>query len=202
MISLISKCWKTKKVAVIISVGVCLIAFLSFGIAGLRKTNEASSLDYYNREHEKCIQKQGSTTTLDLCSVYRQLITDTPFETQRYRNFGIYLLLIYFSGLFLYSTIRKKLYFLIGLALVVGFVLGVLWIKRSIWTGFYYSDIDRIDDQRTWIVSPPVYSVDECRNWVEAVHKEGDNYDYSCGQGCRFTTRLIGETMICRTDSR
>lgn len=91
--------------------------------------------------------------------------------------------------------------FLIGAAFILGLVLGQQWLKRDIWTGFYYPDKEKIEDQRTWIVSPPLYSLEECRKWVNVVHKSGENYDYQCGQGCRFTTDY-GETMICRTDSR
>lgn len=91
--------------------------------------------------------------------------------------------------------------FLIGVAFTLGFILGENLLKRNVWTGFYYTDIDRIDDQRTWIISPPLYSLNECRNWVKAIHKEGDNYDYSCGQGCKFTTKIEGETIICHTDT-
>lgn len=83
----------------------------------------------------------------------------------------------------------------------VGYTIGQQLLKRNIWTGFYYPDKERIEDRRTWVISPPLYSLDECRKWVNAEHKVGDNYDYQCGQGCRFTTDY-GETMICRTDTR
>lgn len=192
---------KTKKKAtVVISVAVFLIALISFGIALLSKSKEAESIAYYRSEYEECVQKKELATT-GLCSIYQQLITETPQETQKYVNFGIYLLGIYFLGLIAYSSVNNKQHFFIGLALIVGFIAGILWLKRSIWTGFYYSDVNRIDDQRTWIISPPLYSLEECREWVNAVHREGDDYDYSCGQGCRFTTKYIGETMICRTDT-
>lgn len=96
---------------------------------------------------------------------------------------------------------NKFLWVLVAISFLVGLFIGQAMLKRNVWTGFYYSDIDRIDDQRTWIISPPLYSLGECRDWVDAVHKDGDNYDYSCGQGCRFTTKYIGETLICRTDT-
>lgn len=91
---------------------------------------------------------------------------------------------------------------LIGIVFTIGFIIGQQMLKRAVWTGFYYPDVARIDDQRTWILSPPLYSLEECRHWVNAVRREGDNYDYSCGQGCRFTTKYIGETMICKADAR
>jgi len=85
---------------------------------------------------------------------------------------------------------------------VIGLLVGFYLFKRNIWTGIYYPDLDKIVDQRTWIVSPPLYSLNECQKWVNAVHKTEDNYDYTCGQGCRFTNEMYGETMICRTDTR
>ena len=97
---------------------------------------------------------------------------------------------------------NKLLWVLVAIAFLVGLFIGQGMLKRNVWTGTYYPDLDRIDDQRTWIVSPPLYSLNECQEWVKAVHKEGDNYDYTCGQGCRFTTELYGETMICRTDTK
>lgn len=98
----------------------------------------------------------------------------------------------------------RKNFFWIGIFVVflVGLLTGIYLIKRNIWTGIYYPNLDKIEDQRTWVLSPPLYSLDKCREWVNIVHKAEDNYDYSCGQGCRFTTELYGETMICRIDTR
>jgi len=90
---------------------------------------------------------------------------------------------------------------IIGFVFAFGFMSGQYLLKRNIWTGIYYPDKERIEDQRTWIISPPLYSLEECRDWVNSLHREGDNYDYQCGQGCRFTTDY-GETTTCRTDSR
>lgn len=89
-----------------------------------------------------------------------------------------------------------------SIAVVIGVFLGIYFSRNNVWTGFYYSDLDRIDDQRTWIISPPLYSLDECRDWVNTVRKDGDNYDYSCGQGCRFTKKIEGETILCNTDTK
>lgn len=97
---------------------------------------------------------------------------------------------------------QNHLWLIILVSLLLGFFIGQKLLKRNIRTGFYYSDLDKIDGQRTWIVSPPLYSLEEYREWVNAVRKSEDNYDYSCGQGCRFTTELYGETVICRTDTR
>lgn len=97
---------------------------------------------------------------------------------------------------------KQVSWIVILIALLAGFFLGRYFFKKNIWTGFYYPDLDRIDDQRTWILSPPLYSLEECREWVKTIYKPGDNYDYSCGKGCRFTTEYIGETVICRTDVR
>lgn len=100
--------------------------------------------------------------------------------------------------------VDNKLIFIliISISLLSGFFFGQYYVKRNIWTGFYYADKDKVEDQTTWIVNPPLYSLEECQRWVNAVRKPEDNYDYSCGQGCRFTTDYIGETIICRTDTR
>lgn len=91
--------------------------------------------------------------------------------------------------------------FLIGVVFTIGFVIGQQMLKRDIWTGIYYSDKEKIEDQRTWVISPPLYSLEECRKWINVVRKSGENYDYQCGQGCRFTTDY-GDKTICRTDAR
>lgn len=96
---------------------------------------------------------------------------------------------------------RKNTLILFLGVLLGGLVTG-LSFKSSVWTGFYYSDVDRIGDQATWVVSPPLYSLEECRRWVSAVLKQGDNYDYSCVKGCRFTTEYPGETIICKVDAK
>lgn len=191
----------TNRIVIVLSVIAFVVALVFFGLDGIRKSNETKSLDYFRNEYERCITEKKLTK--EFCGIYQKMVIDTPMETQRYFNIGLYILLIYFPGLFIYSTVHNKSHFFIGFALILGFTLGVIWIKREVWTGFYYPNIDKIDDQRTWIISPPLYSLDECRKWANAVHKSGeDNYDYSCGQGCRFTTDYIGETMICRTDTR
>lgn len=88
---------------------------------------------------------------------------------------------------------RHKLISIIGMG--IGILFGLWWAKRIVWTGFYYPNIDKMEE---WIVSPPLWSLEQCRNWVNVVHKDGDNYDYECGQGCRLTMELGGIT-ICRT---
>ena len=85
--------------------------------------------------------------------------------------------------------------------LLLGFFFGQYYIKKNIWTGFYYPDKDKIEDQRTRVVSPPLYSLEECQKWVNTVRRSEDNYDYQCGKGCRFTTDY-GDTVICSTDAR
>ncbi len=99
------------------------------------------------------------------------------------------------------NIINKTNIILIITSLLLGFFVGQYYFKRNVWTGFYYPDKDKVEDQRTWIVSPPLYSLGECQRWVKTVHKNGDNYDYQCGVGCRFTTEF-GDTVICRTDAR
>lgn len=99
------------------------------------------------------------------------------------------------------GVISKTNIVLIVISLLLGFFFGQYFFRRNIWTGFYYSDKDKIEDQRTWIVSPPLYSLGECQRWVREVRKVGDNYDYQCGTGCRFISDF-GDTVICRTDAR
>ena len=99
------------------------------------------------------------------------------------------------------NIINKTNIVLIIASLLLGFFVGQYYFKKNVWTGFYYPDKDKIEDQRTWIVSTPMYSLNECQRRVNTVHKNGDNYDYQCGIGCRFTTEF-GDTVICKTDTR
>jgi len=75
-------------------------------------------------------------------------------------------------------------------------------LKRNLWTGIYYPDLSKIEDQRTWVVSPPLYSLSECQEWVKTKHKQGENYDYSCSQGCKFVIKFSEESMICRSSAK
>jgi hypothetical protein len=99
---------------------------------------------------------------------------------------------------------KKTVYLLFVVVLIVGsFYFGRYWQKRNQWTGFYYPDVNKIDDQRTWVLSPTLNSLKECQDWVNSVHKASDiNYDYSCSQGCRYTTEYIGETVICKNKTQ
>src|SRR3989344_1016483 len=99
---------------------------------------------------------------------------------------------------------RKFLLFLLLIICsLISFWLGQYETRQDIWTGFYYPDIERIEDQRTWILSPPLYSLNECREWVSAIHRQNDrNYDYSCGRGCYFIKKYESETIICKADSK
>lgn len=54
------------------------------------------------------------------------------------------------------------------------------------WTWFYYSDADNIGDESTWTIQPGLNSLDECRNWVDDVAWNNDNFDYECGYKCRY----------------
>lgn len=90
----------------------------------------------------------------------------------------------------------------IGIFIIIGFGIGQFYFKNEVWTGFYYPDVSTIEDQRTWIISPPIYSLNECREWVNAVHKSGDDYDYNCSQGCRFVKDYGEETVICKNKIR
>ncbi|HLL61243.1 MAG TPA: hypothetical protein VK338_05980 [Candidatus Nitrosocosmicus sp.] len=83
--------------------------------------------------------------------------------------------------------------------LIIGFYLGQLNLKRNIWTGIYYPDINQIDNQYTWVVSPPLYSLEECRNWVKIVSK-GTQGDYNCSQKCRVIPDAIEKWWIVCKD--
>ncbi len=56
---------------------------------------------------------------------------------------------------------------LVVISMLLGFFFGQYYIKRNIWTGFYYPDKDKIEDKRTWIVSPPVIFVGRMSNMGE-----------------------------------
>lgn len=55
------------------------------------------------------------------------------------------------------------------------------------WTGFYYPDITKMNDESTWRIQPSLKSLEACRNWADDM--AGDNnkvWDYECGTGCRY----------------
>lgn len=54
------------------------------------------------------------------------------------------------------------------------------------WTGFYYSDINRMSDEGTWKIQPGFDTLEDCREWVHSIANVDDNYDYECGYGCRY----------------
>lgn len=82
--------------------------------------------------------------------------------------------------------------------LVVGFYAGKYWQSNHIWTGIFYPDKEKIDDQTAWRISPPLRSLEECRQWVNSTYQLSDNYDYECGIGCRYDIKYKNETIICR----
>jgi hypothetical protein len=89
------------------------------------------------------------------------------------------------------------------ISFVTGYFFGASKTKSDVWTGFYYPDVEKIEDRRTWVLSPPLHSLDECREWVSVIQRKADsNYDYSCGKGCYFTQQYEGETVICQSDSK
>jgi len=96
----------------------------------------------------------------------------------------------------------KNIWTVVLIALIIGYFIGQYKLKKDIWTGIYYSDLDTIEDQTTWRVSPPLYSLDECQKWINWIAKKNSNWDYSCSQGCKFTRDYLGETMICRNKNK
>ena len=57
---------------------------------------------------------------------------------------------------------------------------------RNEWTGFYYPNIDKINDKKTWKIQSGLESLEECREWVDNIYENGDNYDYECGYKCKY----------------
>ncbi len=91
----------------------------------------------------------------------------------------------------------ENLYWLIPLAFLIGLSLGEKNFKKNVWTGFYYPDMENISDRRTWYLSPPLYSLKECQDWVNSMYKAGDNFTYSCSQGCRVSDEFGPEMVRC-----
>src|SRR3990167_9333399 len=100
---LLSKYWRTKRVIVVVTAVVFIVAVIFLGIAGIRKSNEDKSLVYFRNEYNKCIKEKN---LVELCDIYQKMIKDTPIETQKFFNIGLYILLIYFSGLLIYSSVH------------------------------------------------------------------------------------------------
>lgn len=96
---------------------------------------------------------------------------------------------------------NKYLYWLIPLTFLIGLSIGEKRrgenFKSDVWTGFYYPDKDNIVDRRTWYLSPPLYSFKECLDWVNSMYKDGDNFTYTCSQGCRASDEFGPEMVRC-----
>ncbi len=58
------------------------------------------------------------------------------------------------------------------------------------WTGFYYSNINKMEDESTWVIQPGFETLDDCKEWVDDIYDSNDNYDYECGYGCRYNKGL------------
>lgn len=73
------------------------------------------------------------------------------------------------------------------IALSVALVLsGCSTATSNDWTGFYYPDKDNIGDESTWVIQPGLSSLEACRNWIDGKAGSNSNFDYECGNKCRF----------------
>lgn len=54
------------------------------------------------------------------------------------------------------------------------------------WTGYYYPDKNNIGNENTWVIQPGFENIDDCRDWVDGVAKDNQNYDYECGYNCTY----------------
>ena len=89
---------------------------------------------------------------------------------------------------------------IIGLVIIL-FIIYKLLGSNDQWTAIYYPDLDRIDDQSSWQISPTLESLDKCREWVNRIAK-GDNWDYTCGKNCRYDPDVPSERIICKEDNK
>lgn len=58
--------------------------------------------------------------------------------------------------------------------------------SEKTWTGYYYPDKNNIGDEKTWVIQPGFENIDYCREWVDNVAKDNQNYDYECGYNCTY----------------
>jgi hypothetical protein len=88
--------------------------------------------------------------------------------------------------------------------ILILFITGSLALSGCIlkkqWTGYFYPNLDTIDDKSTWIIQPGLASLEDCREWVQSLSKNKSNFDYQCGYNCRFK-KEYGET-ICESDAK
>ena len=80
----------------------------------------------------------------------------------------------------------KKKLIIIGAGFLAVFLLSGCG-ESKIWTGFYYPDINKLNDESTWKIQPGFESLEDCRAWVMDMAKDNKKqYDYECGYGCRY----------------
>ena len=86
-------------------------------------------------------------------------------------------------------------------------LLGNLTYNRFIkypyrYVGYFYPSIENLNN---WVESKPFGSVDECREWADAMADEykvaySGNYDYECGKDCyKGDPYGQGLTYTCHT---
>jgi hypothetical protein len=78
----------------------------------------------------------------------------------------------------------NRLYLSLAAIFLAVFVLS--GCGKKIWTGYYYSNIEKMNDESTWQVKTGLRSLEDCREWIGGIPKYNNNYDYECGYGCRY----------------
>jgi len=76
-----------------------------------------------------------------------------------------------------------KLVFAVIALLFAGWFIYNSFLKYPVrYIGYFYPDKSNMEK---WIESPPLSSVDACRDWVNTqIKDENQNYDYECGKDC------------------
>ena len=86
---------------------------------------------------------------------------------------------------------RKTIFIILLLSLI--FLYGC---SSNNWTGFYYSDKNNIGDESTWTIKSGFWSLDDCRNRVNDVAGNNQNFDYECWYKCEYNNSY--GTNICK----
>ncbi|MGI6348263.1 MAG: hypothetical protein ACOXZ1_03685 [Patescibacteria group bacterium] len=69
--------------------------------------------------------------------------------------------------------------------LLVVILISACSINKT-WTGYYYPDRNNIGDESTWIIQSGFKNIDDCRNWIDNIAGNNQNYDYECGYDCTY----------------
>lgn len=96
-----------------------------------------------------------------------------------------------------------KAIILLGIFLFIGYWGYKNYIKYPYrYIGYFYPSVDNLSN---WVESEPLGSVEECREWADAMSDEYDvassgNFDYECGRDCyKGDPYNQGLTYTCNT---